>query len=210
MFSVMFLSEDCSSRFQGERVKITEDSSLLFAGYVRSSQVMYGIQEAAAACPFVACAGPLELFVGWQPQSAARMMIGMLALVFLFSVIGLATTTLSKGPSCAAAAAATPRVDVEKDPQAAAALDCVDQFSQVPSRCLFQKHPNFLFAKVKEGKKGRFEKIEGTLYCWCVGCWGTRWLFGVDLGGRLETCLLLSGVALLFLFICSIWWWRGE
>ena len=39
-------------------------------------------------------------------------------------VVGLAATTLSKGPS--SAAAATPRVDVERGPQAAAALDCVE------------------------------------------------------------------------------------
>ena len=80
VFSVMFLSEDCSSRFQGERIKLTEVSSLLSAGYVFSSQVMYGIQEAAAACLLVACAGLPVLFVGWQSQSAACMMIGMLAL----------------------------------------------------------------------------------------------------------------------------------
>ena len=78
--SVMFLSEDCSSRFQGERTKLTEVSSLLSAGYVFSSQVMYGIQEAAAACLLVACAGLQVLFVGWQPQLAACMMICMLAL----------------------------------------------------------------------------------------------------------------------------------
>ena len=41
---------------------------------------MYGIQEAAAACLLVACVGLLVLFVGWQPQLAACMMIGMLAL----------------------------------------------------------------------------------------------------------------------------------
>ena len=80
VFSVMFLSEDCSSRFQGERIKLTEVSSLLSGGYVFSSQVMYGIQEAAAACLLVACAGLQVLFVGWLPQSAACVMIGMLAL----------------------------------------------------------------------------------------------------------------------------------
>ena len=80
VFSVMFLSDDCSSRFQGERIKLTEAFSLLSAGYVFSSQVMYGIQEAAAACLLVACVGLLVLFVGWQPQPAACMMIGMLAL----------------------------------------------------------------------------------------------------------------------------------
>ena len=56
---------------------------LCLAGYVGPSQVMYGIQAAAAACPFVAYAGPLELIVGWQPQSAAdmlRALVGMLAL----------------------------------------------------------------------------------------------------------------------------------
>ena len=49
----------------------------------------------------------------------------VLHLVLVSFVIGatwsLGTTTLSKGSSCAATAAATPRVDVEKTPQAAAA-----------------------------------------------------------------------------------------
>ena len=75
--------------------------------------------------------------------------------------VGLATTTVSKGPSYAAAAAATPRVDVEKDPQAAAALDCVDQSSQVPSSCLFQKHPDFLFDKIEQERKERTVREDG-------------------------------------------------
>ena len=76
-------------------------------------------------------------------------------------VVGLATTTFSKGPSYAAAAAATPRVDVEKDPQAAAALDCVDQSSQVPSRCLFQKHPVFFYDKIDEERRERKVREDG-------------------------------------------------
>ena len=87
VFCVLCLSEDCSSRFQGERVKLTEDYSLLFAGYVGPSQVMYGIQAAAVVCPFVACAGPLELFVGWQPQSAARTLRAMIRLLASVSVL---------------------------------------------------------------------------------------------------------------------------
>ena len=80
VFSVMFLLDDCSSCFQGERIKPIEALSLLTDGYVFSSQVMYGIQESAAACLLVAFAGLLLLFVGWQPQPAACMMVGMLAL----------------------------------------------------------------------------------------------------------------------------------
>ena len=76
-------------------------------------------------------------------------------------VVGLATTTLLRGPSYAAAAAATPRVDVEKDPPAAAALDCVNQSSQVPSRCLFQKHPVFLFDKIVEEREERKVREDG-------------------------------------------------
>ena len=85
-------------------------------------------------------------------------------------VVGLATTTLSKGPSYAAAAAATPRVDVEKDPQAAAAFGCVDQSSQVPSRRLFQEHPVFLFDKVDEEREER--KVREDVWGHCiVGAW---------------------------------------
>ena len=81
-------------------------------------------------------------------------------------VVGLATTTLdcflslefgfcelwwNKGPSLAAAAsaAATPRLDVEKGPQAAAAPLHMVVSSQVPSRCLSEKHP-VLFDNVGE------------------------------------------------------------
>ena len=78
VFSMMFLVDDCSSCFPGERIKIIEALSLLIVGYVFSSQVMYGIQEAAAACLLVAFARLLVLFVGWQPQPAACMIAGML------------------------------------------------------------------------------------------------------------------------------------
>ena len=80
VFSMMFLLDDCSSCFQGERIKLIEALSLLTDGYVFSSQVMYGIQEEAAASLLVAFAGLLVLFVGWQPQPAACTMVGMLAL----------------------------------------------------------------------------------------------------------------------------------
>ena len=112
--------------------------------------------------------------------------------------------------AAAASAAATPRVDVEKGPQAAAAPGYVVASSQVPSRCLSEKHPVLLTMLVKRGKKRRSEKVMGTLFCWCVGCRRTRLWFGVDRGGRLLICLLLFGVALLFLFIFSTWWWRSE
>ena len=49
-----------------------------------------------------------------------------------------------------------PWVDVEKGPQAAAALDFVGESFQVTSRSLFQKHPNFLFGKRKEVARGTF------------------------------------------------------
>ena len=80
VFSMTFLVDDCSSCFQGERIKLIEALSLLIDGYVFSSQVMYGIQEAAAACLLVAFARLVVLFVGWQPQPAACMIAGMLAL----------------------------------------------------------------------------------------------------------------------------------
>ena len=80
VFSMMFLVDDCSSCFPGERIKLIEALSLLIDGYVFSSQVMYGIQEAAAACLLVAFARFLVLFVGWQPQPAACLMAGMLVM----------------------------------------------------------------------------------------------------------------------------------
>ena len=66
-----------------------------------------------------------------------------------------------KGPSYAAAAAASPRVDVEKVPQAAAALGYVDESSQVTSRCLIQKHPDFLFDLRKEEREERKIQEDG-------------------------------------------------
>ena len=68
--------------FQGERIKIIEalslSLSLLVYGYLFSSQVMYGIQEAAAACLSLAFAWLLVFFVGWQPQPAACSFAGTL------------------------------------------------------------------------------------------------------------------------------------
>ena len=49
--------------FQGKEIKRIEALSLLVDGYVFSSQVMYGIQEAAAACLLLAFAWLLVLFV---------------------------------------------------------------------------------------------------------------------------------------------------
>ena len=49
VFFIMFLVDDRSCCFPGERIKIIEALSLLVYGYLFSSQVMYGIQEAAAA-----------------------------------------------------------------------------------------------------------------------------------------------------------------
>ena len=80
VFSMMFLVDDCSSCFPGERIKLIEALTLLIDGYVFSSQVMYGIQESAAACLLVTFARFLVLFVGWQPQPAACLMAGMLVM----------------------------------------------------------------------------------------------------------------------------------
>ena len=66
-----------------------------------------------------------------------------------------------KGPSYAAAAAATPRVDVEKGPQTAAAGEYVVACSQVTSRCLVQKHPDLLFGKRKEEMEKRKIREDG-------------------------------------------------
>ena len=63
----------------------------------------------------------------WFVEGNIALMLPSRCVLLLFKcigehVVGLATTTLSKGPSYAAAAAAT-------------------------SRCLFQKHPDFLFVQ---------------------------------------------------------------
>ena len=84
--------------------------------------------------------------------------LGFLTLGFVFLGIFALVREFSgsvwfKGPSYAAAAAATPRVDVEKGPQAAAAHEYVVASSQVTSRCLVQKHPDFLFVKRKEERE---------------------------------------------------------
>ena len=64
--------------FSRGKIKIVEALSLLVYGYLFSSQVMYGIQEAAAACLLLAFAWLLVFFVGWQPQPAASSFAGML------------------------------------------------------------------------------------------------------------------------------------
>ena len=113
-------------------------------------------------------------------ESNISLMLLFRCVILLFKCIGelavgLATTTLdcflslesgfcelwwNKGPSLAAAAsaAATPRVDVEKGPQAAAAPGYVVESSQVPSRCLSEKHP-VLFGTV--GVEGEGKRVRG-------------------------------------------------
>ena len=80
VFFMMFLVDDRSCCFPGERIKIIEALSLLVYGYLFSSQVMYGIQEAAAACLLLAFAWLLVFFVGRQLQPAACTFAGMLVL----------------------------------------------------------------------------------------------------------------------------------
>ena len=92
--------------------------------------------------------------------------LGFLTLGFVFLRIFALVREFSgsvgyKGPSCAAAAAATPRVDVENFPQAAAAHEYVVASSQVTSRCLVQKHPDLLFVKRKEEKEERKMREDG-------------------------------------------------
>ena len=78
--SHMFFVDDRSCCFPGERIKIIEALSLLVYGYLLSSQVMYGIQEAAAACLLLAFAWFLVFFVGRQLQPAACTFAGMFVL----------------------------------------------------------------------------------------------------------------------------------
>ena len=78
--SHVFFVDDRSCCFPGERIKIIEVLSLLVYGYLLSSQVMYGIQEAAAACLLLAFAWFLVYFVGRQLQPAACTFAGMLVL----------------------------------------------------------------------------------------------------------------------------------
>ena len=151
LFSGKFLSgilEDCW------RVFSSRDSVSVLHGHVLGLR----IEQAKVAVTFAS--GPLVQFVGWQPQSAACTMFGMLALVFLFSVIGLATTTLSKGPSLRQLQPRhhgwTWRRTRKRQPR----LTVLTSFLS-PSRCLFQKHPDFLFAKVEEGREERKVREDG-------------------------------------------------
>ena len=74
----------------------------------------------AEALPLVTTAAAFSASLGF--------LVGIIAFVRVFS-----GSAGYKGPSYAAAAAASPRVDVEKGPQAAAALGYVDESSQVTS-----------------------------------------------------------------------------
>ena len=108
----------------------------------------------AEAVTLVTTAAALSASLGFL--KLGFVFLGILALVREFSgSVGY------KGPFYAAATAPSPRVDVEKGPQAAAALGCVDESSQVTSRCLIQKHPDFLFEKRKEEREERKMQEDG-------------------------------------------------
>ena len=81
----------------------------------------------AEALPLVTTAAAFSASLGFLTLGLA--FVGIIAFVRVFS-----GSAGYKGPSRAAAAAASPRVDVEKGPQAAAALGYVDESSQVTSR----------------------------------------------------------------------------
>ena len=87
------------------------------------------------------------------------------------AMVALATTTL--GPRFACGAQATPRADVDVASQAAAALVCLNESSQVTSRSLIQKHPDFLLDRrteemqEDEGDSGKHD-----------GGWGWHWVDG--------------------------------
>ena len=113
-----------------------------------------------------------------------------------------------KGPSFAAAAsaAATPRVRKQQ-----LHLRTWWRRRRFPlAACLKSTLSSFLTMLVKKGKKRRSDMVMGDTVLLVRGLQGTRLWFGVDRGGRLLICLLLFGAALLFLFIFSTWWWRGE
>ena len=108
----------------------------------------------AEAVTLVTTAAALSASLGFL--KLGFVFLGILALVREFSgSVGY------KGPFYAAATAPSPRVDVEKGPQPAAALGCVDESSQVTSRCLIQKHPDFLFEKRKEESEERKMQEDG-------------------------------------------------
>ena len=108
------------------------------------------------------------------------------------------------GPFFAAAAATTPRVDVEKASQAAAAPVHLNESSQVTSRCLVQKHPDSLSELKKEEREERRVQEDGGDFVLLVrGLQGNTMVVRCGSGGRLETCLTLFMIALMFLCICS-------
>ena len=190
------------------RLRICASGELFIASCFAEAALMIGELKLmiAEAVTLVITAAAFSAFLGFLTLGCVFLCI--FALVRDFSGSGG-----YKGPSFAAAAsaAATPRVDVEKGPQAAAAPEriwwCRRRF---PLAARLKSTPSFLTMLVKIVKKRSSVKVMGTLLCWYVGCRGTRLWSGVDRGGLLLICLLLFGVALLFLFIFFTWWWRGE
>ena len=146
----MFFVDDRSCCFPGERIKIIEALSLLVYGYLLSSQVMYGIQEAAAACLLLAFAWFLVYFVGRQLQPAACTFAGMLVLkvsevvgsvvegLFAFGclVVWEGESLLAGNSPVGTGEQATGRVDVpgEKQMGAAAAAAAVE-FDSTATPC---------------------------------------------------------------------------
>ena len=93
--------------------------------------------------------------LGLRIVASGAAMIGKFKLMIADAVFFVSSSAAAASlvGSSAAPAAATLRVDVEKGPQAAAAHAYVVASSQVPSRCLSQKHPVFLFDKVDEERE---------------------------------------------------------
>ena len=127
-------------------LRICASGELFIASCFAEAALMIGELKLmiAEAVTLVITAAAFSAFLGFLTLGCVFLCI--FALVREFSGSGG-----YKGPSFAAAAsaAATPRVDVEKGPQAAAAPGYMVVSSQVPSRCPSEKHP-VLFDNVGE------------------------------------------------------------
>ena len=176
--------------------------------FVGSSAAAATVAEFAKLSKIAAGAGAIEGFYMRDMEDCFFAPVGILTLGSGFSEF-LTLVSGYKGPSLAAAAAASPRVDVEKGPQAAAALDVLDESFQVTSRCLFQKHPDCKRKEEREERKiqedEERDKVllvrglrENTMVVRCESGWTAR-----DLSGSLH-------VRTAFLLICSTLWWRGA
>ena len=142
--------------------------------------------KTVAACLEVSLAAAAWCYLVF-PWSAAAILgtfslVRELAVFVIGATRSMGTTTLLKGSSCAATAAASPRLDVEKAPHAAAAAASIDALissGHVWTEFGGQPGPGHTFQRVEEegrsggGKVGLFLRLRGAF----------GWILGASQGG---------------------------